>query len=138
MSRRALAAGLLLVGGLLIAESVRHPVPDKFRTFAVACVVAGGIGFNVVSLLRRDLNIRLGFRLLVGATGTLLLIGVLAARHSMVASALPSVPQSDVALRATLHAWQSSLLHLAMSLGYLVVSIAALPWPKSPKPDTMP
>ena len=135
MPRRALALGLLLVGVLLIAQIVRHPALDPFRTLAVAGVVVGGTVFNFVSLIRRHLSVRPGFRLLAGTVGGLLLIGVLAARHNMGVSAVPSVPQSDVALRATLLAWQSTLLHLGIGLGYLVLSIAVLPWPESPKPQ---
>ena len=133
MLRRALALALLLVGLLLIAQIVRHPALDSFRTLAVAGVVVGGIVFNVVSLICRHLSVRPGFRVLAVAVGGLLLIGVLAARHHMGVSAVPSVPQSDVALRATLLAWRSTLLYLGIGLGYLVLSIAVLPWPESPK-----
>ena len=130
MIRRATALGLLVVGAVLIARIARHPTGDTLRTLAIVGVVAGGLAFNLVAFIRRYLDVRPGFRALVGAVGVVLLIGVLAARHRIGVSALPSVPQTDVALRATLLAGQAALLELSIGLAYLVLSIAVLPWPE--------
>lgn len=127
--RRAVAGGLLLAGGALIAYVLRAGPEDLGRRIALLALVVTGIGLCLTGLIRVQLPIRLVVRVIALGCTAILWGATLALGQAIDTRVVQFVPREDTGLRAELAEWRRTVAVLVWITAYLTASVAVLPGP---------